>query len=487
MKQIFETKDMEIRQHVNDTWKKSEERGGSFSRRMPVMLHSIDDNGRLLDVSDRWLEMFGYKREEVIGRKSVEFLTEESRRYAESVALPEFMKTGYVRDLPYQFLKKNNKIVDVSLSAIVERDENGNYSRSIAILTDITSLKKSEESLKFALDELEKLKNLIQAENVYLRQEIEAEHKFEYIVSKSKAMKQVLRKVEQVAPTDATVLILGETGTGKELLARAVHSISSRKERRLVKVDCSLLPPNLIESELFGHERGAFTSAYSEKKGRFELANNGTIFLDEISELPLALQSKLLRVLQDGEFERLGSLTTLKLDVRIIAASNRDLKEMVEKGEFRNDLYYRLNVIPILMPPLRDHKEDIPLLVNHFIKKYGAKYGKNIKTMPKSLMKRLHEFDWPGNVRELENIIERALITGSGKQLELGNRHTSNYIPSTSSNLSSLADVEVEHITKILERTNWRVSGKDGAAKILGLIPTTLEARMKKLGIVRKR
>lgn len=352
---------------------------------------------------------------------------------------------------------------------------------------DITERKKAEKALSEALTEVEQLKNRLQAENIYLQEEIKVEHNFDEIITQSDVLKGVLKKVEQVAATDATALILGETGTGKELLARAVHSIGARRDRPLVKVNCAALPVNLIESELFGHEKGAFTGALARKIGRFELADGGTIFLDEIGDLPLELQAKLLRVLQEGEFERLGNPSTTKVNVRVIAATNRDLEKAIESGDFRRDLYYRLNVFPITCPPLRELKEDIPLLARHFIKKYGAKIGKQIETIPQKVMDTLQAYHWPGNVRELENIIERAVIVSSGKQLQLGDwlpKKDASYGPS---HIATLQELERQHIVEVLELTAWRVSGERGAARILGLKPTTLGSRMEKLDIKRKR
>ncbi|QNA43471.1 sigma 54-interacting transcriptional regulator [Lacibacter sediminis] len=329
----------------------------------------------------------------------------------------------------------------------------------------------------------------LKAQNQYLQEEIKYNHNFEDIVSTSKNFHKVLQQIEQVASTDATVLILGESGTGKELIARAIHNISKRNKRPLVKVNCATLPANLIESELFGHERGAFTGAMERKIGRFELADTGTIFLDEIGELPVELQAKLLRVLQEGEFERLGNPKTMKVNVRIIAATNRNLQTAIEKKEFREDLYYRLNVFPIITPPLRDRKEDIPLLLKHFIRKHETKMGRKITEVAPDVLNALHQYSWPGNVRELENLIERALILSKGSVLEYGD-----WIPAasgistahqTSSSKQTLEDVEKDHIIETLQRTNWKVSGEKGAAKILGLNATTLEARMKKLGITR--
>jgi len=340
------------------------------------------------------------------------------------------------------------------------------------------------EALQNALSEVERLKNRLQVENIYLQDEIKLEHNFSTIMGSSKALKKTLHKVEQVAEADATVLLLGESGTGKELLARAVHNLSTRRDRPLVKVNCAALPASLIESELFGHEKGAFTGALARKIGRFELADGGTIFLDEIGDLSLELQTKLLRVLQEGEIERLGNPQTISVDVRVIAATNRNLENAIEKGEFREDLFYRLNVFPITSPPLRERKEDMQLLVNHFIKKYSAKTGKKIESVSQHVMSTLQEYDWPGNVRELENIIERAVIVSHGKQLKLEDWLSKRDAGKTGrSDISTLEENERQHIIQALTLTNWRVSGEKGAAKILGINDKTLYSRMQKLGI----
>ena len=317
-----------------------------------------------------------------------------------------------------------------------------------------------------------------------MREEVKVKHNFEEIIGGSEALRQVLRKVEQVSPADTTVLIVGETGTGKELLANAIHNTSARKNKRMVKVNCAALPATLIESELFGYEKGAFTGAGSLKIGRFELADGGTIFLDEIGELPTELQAKLLRVLQDGEFERLGSSNTLRVDVRVIAATCCNLEEAMANGDFLESLYYRLNVFPIKIPPLRERKEDIPLLV---VMKHSADSGKKIESIPRVDMDMMKSYDWPGNVRELENIIERAMIVSDGRELKLSEwllEDPNKYRPWR---MTTLAEFEREHILKTLEFTGWRVRGVKGAARILGLKPTTLEARMKRLGITRKK
>jgi transcriptional regulator with GAF, ATPase, and Fis domain len=295
----------------------------------------------------------------------------------------------------------------------------------------------------------------------------------------------VLKNVERVAPTDSTVLITGETGTGKELIARAIHNLSSRKTKPLVKVNCAAIPAGLIESELFGHEKGAFTGALARKIGRFELADKGTIFLDEIGELPLDLQSKLLRVLQEGEFERVGGSQTFTVNVRVIAATNRDLEQQVRAGQFRSDLYYRLNVFPIHVPPLREREGDIPLLVQFFVRKFTVQQGKKIKRIPERMMTALQRYHWPGNIRELEHVVERAVILSEGPELEPIEWLTAGGPQSRIDKVLTLEDLEREHIRTVLEQTNWRVSGEKGAAGLLGLKPTTLEARMKKLGLAR--
>ena len=351
---------------------------------------------------------------------------------------------------------------------------------------EIIERKRAEEALQKAHAEVNRLKDRLESENVYLQEEIKLEHNFDEIITQSEPFKAVLRQIEQVASTDSAVLILGETGTGKELVARAVHNISNRRERPLVKVNCAVLPANLIESELFGHEKGAFTGALSRKIGRFELADGGTIFLDEIGDLPLELQAKLLRVLQEGEFDRLGSTRTTTVDVRAIAATNRDLEAAIAGRQFREDLYYRLNVFPIHVPPLREHRDDIPILVNHFVKKYGPRAGKTIETVPQRTIDDLQAYDWPGNVRELENTVERAVVLSRGKKLELGEWLPGSKSQGGSEPIPTLEELERRHIAEILERTGWRVRGERGAAELLGLKPTTLESRMDRLGIKRK-
>lgn len=354
------------------------------------------------------------------------------------------------------------------------------------ILRDITARVRAEKDLRQALSEVQTLKNHLQEENIYLKEELKLEHNFQEIVGESDALKQVLLRIENVATTDATVLLLGETGTGKELAARAIHEMSSRRDRPLVKVNCATLPANLIESELFGHERGAFTGAHSRKVGRFEIADGSTLFLDEIGELPLELQAKLLRVLQEGEFERVGGAQTLKVNVRIIAATNRDLKSEVDRGQFREDLWYRVNVFPITMPSLRQRLEDIPLLTNHFVNSLNPKLGKKVNTVSPATMSALQKHSWPGNIRELANVIERALINSHGVTLDLADQldgaARGNQPGFTENNLLA---VERNHILRVLDETGWKIEGQSGAAHVLGLKSSTLRTKMQKLKISR--
>jgi formate hydrogenlyase transcriptional activator len=336
--------------------------------------------------------------------------------------------------------------------------------------------------LEKRLREIEDLKYRLERENVYLQQEVKLLVEHTEFVGQSRAMKSILAQAEQVAQTDSTVLILGETGTGKELLSRAIHKMSRRKDKTLITVNCSSLPPTLFESELFGREKGAYTGAMTRMTGRFVLADGSTLFLDEIGEIPLEVQSKLLRVLEEGRFERLGSTKSLHMDVRIIAATNRDLAQDVETGKFRKDLYYRLNVFPILIPPLRDHPGDIPLLVWAFIREFERKLGKRIDGISRNSMETLQRHLWPGNIRELKNVIEHAMIVSTGKKLAVCLPQTASF---KGQPVFRLDDVERSHIMSVLEKTGWRIAGKGGAAEVLGLKRTTLQSLMKRLRISR--
>jgi formate hydrogenlyase transcriptional activator len=343
-----------------------------------------------------------------------------------------------------------------------------------------------------AFDYIERLKEKLETEKVYLEEEIRTDNNFEEIVGESVALRRVLKEVETVAPTDSTVLIHGETGTGKELIARALHQLSPSRERTFVKINCAAIPSGLLESELFGHEKGAFTGAIAQKIGRFELAHQGTLFLDEVGDIPLELQPKLLRVLQEQEFERLGSTKTIRVRVRLVAATNRDLPRMVRDGQFRSDLYYRLNVFPIMLPPLRERPEDIPRLARHFTQRFARRMGRQMETIPAEAMDALVRYPWPGNVRELENIIERAVILspGTALQIPVGSLKTAavQATPAPEGNgarHASLAEAEREHILRTLRETEWVLGGPKGAAARLGMKRTTLQSRMKKLGIAR--
>ena len=355
---------------------------------------------------------------------------------------------------------------------------------------DITRRKESDSELRAAFTEIERLRERLEADNTYLREQLQPEQDIGGIVGSSDALRYVLSKAQQVATTSSTVLLLGETGVGKDLIARAIHGLSPRRDRPLVTLNCAALPQSLVESELFGHEKGAFTGAVALRKGRFEIADGSTLFLDEVGELPLELQAKLLRVIQDGEFERVGGTATQKTDARLIAATNRRLDEDVKAGRFRADLWYRLNVFPITVPPLRQRREDIPLLVTHFVQKHCRKAGKPPLDVSLGAVKDLQSREWPGNVRELESVIERAVVSSTGPSLRIGQalRPGSGETPppATSSGAArTLAQLERDHIVATLEQAYWRLEGEGGAAERLGINASTLRSRMSKHGIRR--
>jgi transcriptional regulator with GAF, ATPase, and Fis domain len=372
-------------------------------------------------------------------------------------------------------------------------ESDGTFVGYIGSCLDMTGQKKVEEDLVSALQEICELKNKLEEENLYLKEEISEVKGFEEIVGKSDALRYVLTRVEQVAKTDATVLLQGETGVGKELVARAIHEKSSRCDGPYVKVNCATLPEGLVESELFGHEKGAFTGADRQRKGRFELADRGTILLDEVGELPLGTQVKLLRALQEGEFERVGGSVTVKVNVRVIAATNRKLQDDVSTGRFRQDLFYRLNVYPITIPALRQRREDIPLLVSHFARQIGGRLGKTIDEVPAHVLREFTDYKWPGNIRELQNVIERAVIVASDGVLRLPEPLAQRTTPlprdaepvAEPMRVSSLDEAERDHILRALEATAWRIEGPKGAASMLKLHPSTLRFRMKKLGLTK--
>ena len=435
-------------------------------------------------VSDYVEKLLGYSTEEWMSTPgfALKIIPEEEREKSvrEAEALFESGKEGV---LQFKWTTKDGRHIWVESVFAPIRDDKGQSVGFRGVTMDITARKEAEDALKKAHEEVSRLKNQLEAENLYLKEEINLTLNVDEIVGQSNAIKYVLFKIEQVSKTDSTVLILGETGTGKELVARAVHSHSLRKDRPLVKVNCAALSASLIESELFGHERGSFTGASTRKLGRFELADGATLFLDEIGELPLDLQSKLLRVLQEGEFERLGSSNTIKVDVRIIAATNRNMKAAVANGAFREDLWYRLNVFPISLPPLRQRSEDVPFLVEHFVKTMSNSFRKPITSISSPTLKKLLDYSWPGNIRELANVIERAVINAQGEVLHIVEQFEQPPAEESSVSNKTLEELEREHIIRTLDRTAWRVGGPQGAAKILGLNPSTLRTRMVKLGI----
>jgi len=465
---------------------------------------TLSADGTILFCNQRFADIVSRSLEKIIGSSIYPYFS--------STDLPLFkglfeqgLKGNTKLELALQTAGKNSAPVLLSVSALRHADTPDTV---CMVVTDLTDQKHNEAmrveeealqkahdkleaqvaertaELRSALSEIQAMKEQLEVENIYFRHESKMKHQYENIIGQSDGLKYVLYRAEQVAPTNATILILGETGTGKELIAAAIHNLSPRRERPLFTVNCAALPANLIESELFGREKGAFTGADSRRIGRFEVANGSTLCLDEIGELPLELQAKLLRVIQHHEFERLGSSQTIKIDVRIVATTNRDLQEEVRQGRFRQDLFYRLNVFPITVPPLRQRKDDIPLMVQSFIERFSRKLGKQITSISKETMKTLQDYPWPGNVRELESIIERAVILSPGPVLQLVDKLKISS-PTLSSAVRTLEETERNQITKILEETGWRIEGNDGAAAILGLHASTLRARMHKIGITR--
>ena len=488
----------------------------------PVGYFTLSEKGIIEEANLSCAAMLGVERSSLIGKPFSRFIFKDDQDvfYFHQKTLFE-ANAKQVCEL--RLVRRDRTQFHAQLESIVAKNSKGDIAQTQTTITDTNERKLAEEALRRAYDELDRqvkartaelaqtneelkqeikermeaiqnlrdalieikeLKNRLESEKAYLQEEIKLEYNHENIIGNSNELRYTLYKVEQIASTDTAVMILGETGTGKELIARAIHASGPRKNRAFVKVNCATLPSNLIESELFGHEKGAFSGAAARRLGRFEVADGATLFLDEIGELPLALQPKLLRVIQDGEFERLGSSRTIKVDVRIIAATNRNLEEEIRKDRFREDLWYRLNIFPITMPPLRNRMDDLPPLVNFFIKKSSKRLGKTIETIPARVMKTLQNYHWPGNVRELENVLERAVINSSGNKLRLMD-NLNNPQNDLTTTQKTLGKVEREHIVRILEETRWKVSGKNGASEILGLNSSTLRARMRKLGIHR--
>ena len=466
-------------------------------------IYGLDRNGLTTFVNPAAAEMLGWPAEDLIGKPMHALLhhtrPDGSAFPREECPIYAAFRDGQTRTVDDEvFWRKDGTSFPVEYTSTPIRDR-GTLCGAVVVFRNLTELKRKEESLRRALAEVEALKSRLQDENVYLQEEIRSQHGFEEIIGTSPAIRQVLEAVETVATTDANVVVAGETGTGKELISRAVHDLSARRGKALIKVNCASVPRELFESEFFGHVKGAFTGALRHRKGRFELADGGTLFLDEVGEIPLEMQSKLLRVLQEGQFERVGDERTRHVDVRIIAATNRDLKREAEKGRFRQDLYYRLNVFPIEVPPLRERKEDVPLLVEHFLDQAARELKRPRPTLSPAGARQLQAYDWPGNVRELRNVIERAVIVARGGEprfdlpLDSGSSAPS---PERQASAAPAARREVipeaemrrrerDNLIAALESTGWQVYGAGGAAELLGVKPSTLASRIKKMGIVK--
>jgi len=446
---------------------------------MPGVFYVMDEEGRLVYWNQAVEEFYGYSPEELAGKPAAELIVPEERERLEE-EVRRVMAGETLKGVPHTHLFKDGTTVPHMATGGILTIDGTSYLTGLAV--NVSELVTVQEELRKRLEEIEELRHRLEAENLYLQSEIELSSEHRNIVGKSRAIRETLAQVEQVAPTDSTVLILGETGTGKELVARRIHELSSRAGRPMIKVNCSALPASLVEAELFGREKGAYTGALSREPGRFELADGSTILLDEIGELPLELQAKLLRVLESGEFERVGCSRTLTVDVRILASTNRNLEEAVRQGTFRKDLYYRLAVFPIKVPPLRERREDVPLLVWHFVDLLATRMGKTITTVPRTAMERLAAYHWPGNVRELRNVIERSLILTRGEVLTLS-LGPGEEVAVGESGLVSLDEVQRRHILRALEMAGGRIKGRGGAAEILGVNPSTLRSRMERLGI----
>ncbi len=454
----------------------SERRYRDLYEEAPNAYVSIGSDGTLLNVNQRATQLLGYPAGELIGSEILgHFADTASGREPAEQTLRRAFAGGEVSGLELEMRRHDGSILWISLWMRPLRDEGGATRAVHSIWIDVTDR---------VLAEAERAR--LREQNLYLQEEIKSVHNFGEIVGRSSALAAVLDKVRLVAPTDATVLIDGETGTGKELIARAIHSASKRRDKPLIKINCAALPTGLVESELFGHEKGAFTGAIARHTGRFELADGGTIFLDEVGELPTETQAKLLRVLQEHEFDRVGGTAPKKVDVRVIAATNRDLLKAVREKTFREDLYYRLSVFPLRLPPLRERSEDIPLLAMFLIEKFAARIGKHFDGIDAGTLRQLLSYPWPGNVRELENVLERAVILATGPRLEVDPDVLGQPGAKPAGQPSAaLEDVERNHILAVLRQTNWVIDGPRGAATILGLHPNTLRSRLKKLGLSR--
>ncbi|MDH4109123.1 MAG: sigma 54-interacting transcriptional regulator [Gammaproteobacteria bacterium] len=483
---------------TDKAWSESKYR--QLYRSTPAMLHTVDADGYIVTVTDHWLQKMGYRREEVVGKPVLDFYSEADRKRFAGGRLREVISGGEFLNEPRQMVTRDGAVLDLLMSAISDRDETGKVRRMLVASKDVTERNRAERALRDALAENARLREELERERDYLREEVNVAMNFGRIVGTSATLSQMLAQVEAVAATPASVLILGESGVGKELVARAIHSRSPRADAPLVKVNCASIPKELFESEFFGHVKGSFTGAHRDRVGRFQLADGGTIFLDEVGEIPLELQGKLLRVLQESEFERVGDDITRSVDVRIIAATNRDLEQLVVDGEFREDLFYRLSVFPIRVPPLRERKDDAVQLAKHFLERTCNDFGRKPLRLTRSQVAEIREYDWPGNVRELKNVIERAVILSKGEALRLDlslprrggrGKQADPVVPSKPAD-GILTDQEMtafqkSNVLAALNQSGWKVSGAGGAAELLGVRPTTLAHRIKTLGIKKPR
>ncbi|MDJ0938516.1 MAG: sigma 54-interacting transcriptional regulator [Woeseiaceae bacterium] len=468
-------------------------------RSTPAMLHTVDGDGLIITVTDHWLQKLGYTRKEVVGRPITDFFSETDReRYAGS-RLKALIRDGDFNNFERQMVTRSGEVLDLVTSAISHRDADGNVDRMLVASKDVTERLRAERRLRQTLAENARLREELERERDYLREEVNVALNFGRIVGTSPALQRMLKRVEAVADTPASVLLQGESGVGKELVARAIHTKSPRREGPLVKVNCASIPKELFESEFFGHVKGAFTGAHRDRVGRFQLADGGTIFLDEVGEIPLELQGKLLRVLQESEFERVGDDVTRSVDVRVIAATNRDLEKLIVDGEFREDLFYRLSVFPVDVPPLRERGDDIVQLAQHFLAQTCRDFGREQLSLTQAQADQLRRYDWPGNVRELKNVIERAVILSPGNRLRL-DLSMPELAPSAATPAQSevatppgdghdilteteMRDLQIRNTLSALKQSGWRVSGAGGAAELLGVRPTTLADRIRSWGI----
>jgi PAS domain S-box-containing protein len=494
------TEQWEARQTLEKAFeeiKRLEERWRSVFENSAIGVSLSDMSGHFLVSNAAYQKMLGYTNEEFSRMTFIE-VTHEDYREANRQLVTELLEGKRSQfQMEKQYRRKDGRLIWVSNNVSLVPGTKSMPHFIMALSEEITERKHAEEMLRRsqanvekAFEEIKRLKDRLQEENLALREEIDQAFMFEEIIGSAPAIRNVISSATKVAPTDSTVLITGETGTGKELIARAIHKRSRRADQAFISVNCASIPPALIGSELFGHEKGAFTGAMQQRRGRFELAHGGTLFLDEIGEIPAETQVALLRALQEGQIERVGGERTIPVDVRVVAATNRDLRSAIDQGVFRSDLYYRLNVFPISMPPLRDRKEDIPLLIEYFVKRFSEKMGKHIRKIEKRTLEQCQAYFWPGNIRELQNIVERSVILCSGDTLSIEEAwilaQDSQSVPASRSLSRAVQDQEKEMIEAALAECRGKVAGENGAAAKLGLPPSTLESKIKQLRIKKR-